>query len=147
VIDPIKEFLQININHDSASGLYVGLRTDNGFLCAAPRSETKAVLAKGRVQQRLQDLQQRLLDQSIRHRRNAQLTLATIRFRNRHPSYRTRPVRPLQELITNHRPRRSQVAGGLGNIPAIHASRAFVGPYPLPRLLQVLSRQRCHQQR
>ena len=96
MIDPIKEFLQIDIHHNSASRLNVGLRTNNRFLCAAPRSETKAVLAERRVQQRLLDLQQRLLDQSIRHRRDAQLALASVWLRNRYPSYRTGPVRPLQ---------------------------------------------------
>ena len=57
------------------------------------------------------------------------------------------PVIREQLLQGTYRPRRSQVAGGLGNIPAIHASRAFVGLHPFPGLLQVLSRQRRLQQR
>ncbi len=40
------------------------------------RTVTVGVLAEVRVQERLQHLQQRLLDQAIRHRRDAELALA-----------------------------------------------------------------------
>src|SRR5213593_586320 len=57
------------------------------------RPEAVAVLAEGRIKNGLQHLQQRLLDQTIRHRRDAELTLAALWLGNRHPSYRTGPVR------------------------------------------------------
>jgi hypothetical protein len=112
-------------------------------------SGTKAVamLAEGRVKDWLQYLQQCLLDQTIRHRRDAKLTLATIRLRDRHPSYRTWPVRPLQDLLANDRPRVYQCKGGLINIQTVHACGTFVSAHSLERLLQILSRQRCLQQR
>lgn len=54
-----------------------------------------AVFAEGGVQSWLQHLQQRLLDQPIRGRRDTELALATVRLRDRCPSYRTGPVLPL----------------------------------------------------
>jgi len=42
--------------------------------CARP--EAVAVLAEARIKDRLQYLQQRLLDQTVRYRRNTELTLA-----------------------------------------------------------------------
>src|SRR5437660_9203684 len=58
------------------------------------RPEAVAVLAEGRIKNGLQHLQQRLLDQTIRHRRDAKLALAALWLGDRHPSYRTGPVRP-----------------------------------------------------
>ncbi len=106
------------------------------------RPKAVAVLAEGRIKNGLQHLQQRLLDQTIRHRRDAELTLAALWLGNRHPSYRTWPVRPRQQLLADRRPRRTQMRGGLVNVQAVHTGYAFVGPHPLPRPLQVLSRQR-----
>ncbi len=76
-------------------------------------SGTKALtmLAKGGVKDRLQYLQQCLLDQTIHNRRDAELMLATIGLGDRYPSHRTRPVRPLQNLLANDRPRVHQCAG------------------------------------
>jgi hypothetical protein len=59
---------------------------------ASARPEAVAVLAEGRIKNGLQHLQQRLLDQTIRHRRDAELALAAVRLGNRHPSHRTGPV-------------------------------------------------------
>ena len=36
----------------------------------------------------------------------------------------------------------TQMRGGLVNVQTVHTGYAFVGPHPLPRPLQVLSRQR-----
>src|SRR5665647_3196260 len=97
------------------------------------RPEAVAVLAEGRIKNGLQHLQQRLLDQTIRHRRDAELTLAALWLGNRHPSYRTGPVRPRQQLLADRRPRRTQMRGGLVNVQTVHTGYAFVGPHPLPR--------------
>ena len=103
--------------------------------------------AEGRIKNGLQHLQQRLLDQTIRHRRDAELALAAVRLGNRHPSHRTGPVRPRQQLLADRRPRRAQVRGGLVNVQTVHPGCAFVGPNPFERPLQVLSRQRRQKQR
>jgi hypothetical protein len=45
---------------------------------ASTRPKAVAVLAEGRIKNGLQHLQQRLLDQTIRHRRDAELALAAL---------------------------------------------------------------------
>jgi len=65
VIDPVEEFLQIQIHHDPVAGLHVLLRLQHRALRASPRPEAVAVLAERRVDERLQHLQKRLLDQSV----------------------------------------------------------------------------------
>lgn len=62
VIDAVEELLEIDIDHDPASGLNVGLRMNNGFLCATPRPEAIAVGTERGINQRLQYFQQGLLN-------------------------------------------------------------------------------------
>ena len=111
---------------------------------ASTRPKAVAVLAEGRIKNGLQHLQQRLLDQTIRHRRDAELALAALWLGNRHPSHRTGPVRPPQQLLTDRGPRRTPMGDGLVNVQTVHTGCAFVGPHSLQRPLQVLSRQ-CRQ--
>jgi hypothetical protein len=94
----------------------------------------------------LQHLQQRLLDQPIRDRRDAELALACARLRDRYPSYRTGPLRPLQQLVPDSRPRGDKVASGLFYVQSIDPRRPFIGFDTCPRSLQVLSRQNRRQQ-
>ena len=101
---------------------------------------------KEEVHQGLQHLQQCLLDQSIQHRGNAQLALAPVRLGNHHLAHRLRPVRARQQRLTGLRPGRAQPLGRLLDVEPVHPRRAFVGLDPLPRRLQVLSRQRRLQQ-
>jgi hypothetical protein len=122
------------------------LRLENGVVRASARPEAVAVLAEGRIKDRLQHLQQGLLDQTIRHRRDAKLALATVRLGDRHPPYRQRPVLPRQQLLADDRPRRAQMDGGLVDVQSVDPGCPFVGPYPFPRPLQVLSRQRRQKQ-
>jgi hypothetical protein len=121
VIDAIKEFLQIDINHNLSARLDVALCRENRVVGAPARPKAVAVCAEGWVKYRLQHLQQCLLDQPIRDRRDAQLALAAVRFRDRYPSYRTGPVPPLPQLVADRRPRRDQMACGLFNVQTIHA--------------------------
>ncbi len=51
-------------------------------MCTSARTEAVAVLAEGGIKLRLQHLQQRLLDQPIRHRRDAELALTSVRLRD-----------------------------------------------------------------
>ncbi len=110
-------------------------------MCVSARAEAVAMLAEGGIKDGLQHLQQRLLDQPIRHRWDAKLALATLRLGDRHPTYRTGPIRPPQQLFPDDGPRRTQMFGSLIDIQTIDTGCAFVGPHPLQRPLQVLSRQ------
>jgi hypothetical protein len=80
------------------------LEPQNGPMRTAVRTEAVAVLAEGWIKHRLQHLQQRLLYQPIRHRRDAKLALASIRLGDRDPAHRLRPVRPPQQLFADRRP-------------------------------------------
>jgi hypothetical protein len=147
VVDPVKELLQINVHDHATTGLHVRLRGKYRIMRTPSGTKAVAVLAKGGVKDRLQYLQQCLLDQTIHNRRDTELTLATIGLWDRYPSHRTWPVRPLQNLLANDRPRVYQFAGRLINIQTVHACCTFIGSHSLERFLQVLSRQRCMQQR
>ncbi|EXI75717.1 MAG: hypothetical protein AW07_01029 [Candidatus Accumulibacter sp. SK-11] len=61
-----------------------------------PRSEAKTVFGKRRINLGLQDLQQGLLDQPIRHRRYPQFPHPASRLRNLHAPHRVRPVTAVQ---------------------------------------------------
>jgi len=97
VVDAIKEFLQIDLDHNLPASLDVPLRRQYRVVGSPSRPKAVAVFAEGRVMYRLQHLQPCLLDQSIRRRRDAPLALTPVRFRDRYPSYRLGgPVRPPQ---------------------------------------------------
>src|SRR6202035_1757611 len=102
---------------------------------ASARPEAVAMLAEGGIKDRLQYLQHRLLDERIRHRRDAELALAALWLGDRHPSHRTGPVRPRPQLLADRGPLRAQERRGLVNVQTIRTGYAFVGPNPLPRPL------------
>ena len=99
----------------------------------ASRPEAVAVCREGRIDEGLQDLQQGLLDQAIRHRRNTQLAHAASGFRDLHAANRTGPVTAVQQAFPYPGPVRFQVLRGVGNRPSIHPSTTAVGPDALPR--------------
>jgi len=110
---------------------------------ASARPEAVAVLAEGRIKDRLQHLQQSLLDQAIRHRRDAELTLATARLRDRHPTYRHSAGTFLREPGRGWKARPCADARRSGRCPVrqrrprpcwpAHASRPVAGsPAPGP---------------
>ena len=59
----------------------VGLRLGHGLMGGASRAEAVAVLAERRVPQRLKPLQDRLLDQAVKHGGNAEVAPSASRFR------------------------------------------------------------------
>src|SRR5690606_20949685 len=125
-----EELLQVHVHHGTATGLHVRLSGKYRLVRSAARPEAVAMLAKGGIKNGLQHLQQCLLDQAIRHCRNTQLALATVRLRDHDPSYRARPVRSRKPLLPYARPGANKVMGSLGNIQTIHSCCAFVGSHP-----------------
>lgn len=111
----------------------------NGFLRTSTRTEAVAVFTEAWIKDGLQHLKQGLLDQTIRYRRDTKLALATVRFRDRYPSYRQRPVHPRQQLVTDDRPCGSQMFRSLVNVQTINTGSPFIRPDPFPSSLQVLS--------
>ena len=85
MVDAVEELLQVHVHHHPCSpACDVALRRQHRAMRASSRPKAVAVLAEGRVDQRLQHLQQRLLDQPVRHRRDAQFALAAARLRDLH---------------------------------------------------------------
>jgi hypothetical protein len=140
MVDPVEELRQVHVHHHALARLHVGPRGLDRVVCPPSGSEPVAVFAEGGVDQGLQHLQQRLLDQPIQHRRDAQLALAPVRFGNHHPSHRLGPVRARQQRLAGLRPTRAQQLGRVLDVEPVHSSRALVGLDTLPRrLLRSLS--------
>jgi hypothetical protein len=97
VINPVKEFLQIDIDHHPVSVLHVTLCLQHRVLRSAARPEAVTRFREGRINLRLQDLQQGLLDQSIRDRRDTQFALATAGLWDLNASHRLGPVAAIQD--------------------------------------------------
>jgi hypothetical protein len=74
VIDSIKKFLKVEVNHVTVALGNVALRLDYCLMGATSRSEAVAVLGKRWVPPYLENLQQRLLDQSVDDSRHAELS-------------------------------------------------------------------------
>ena len=70
----------------------------HGLMRAPARSEPVTGLAEGRIEDRLQHLQEGLLHDPVLHRGDAEQALATRRFRNPHPPQRAGPVAAFQQF-------------------------------------------------
>lgn len=80
VVHPVEELLQVDIHHEAPSGLHERLCRQDGIVRTSARAEAVAVLAEVGIKDRLQDLQERLLDQAVQHRGDAELALAAPGF-------------------------------------------------------------------
>ena len=113
-----------------------------------PTSRTEAVarFRKRWIDPWLQDLQQGLLDQPIRHRRDPQLPHPATRFRNLHAAHRLWPVAPRVQFLPNTWPVRLQEPLRLRNRQPIHPRTAAIGLDAFPRRDHVRARERLPQQ-
>src|SRR5208283_3877796 len=102
-----------------------------------PWAEAEARRRETRIEQRLEDLQDRLLDQAIDHRRDAQLALAAAGFGDFHPAHRLRLVAPIeqcgeQRILVPGDPGPQVVDGH-----PVHSWRPPVRLHPLVGLVQI----------
>jgi len=67
VVDAVEELGQIKVHHPAAAASHMVTRRLHGLPRVASGSEAVARLAEAGLEDRLQDLQQRLLDQPIHH--------------------------------------------------------------------------------
>jgi len=146
VIDPIEELLQIHIDHHPVAVLHVALGIEHRVVRTASRTKAVTVFGEGRINDALQDLQQGLLDQPIRHRRNSQFAHPAVGLRDLDAAYRQGPVAAIQQTRPNPGPVRSQVVRRLGNRQPIHPSTAAIGFDAFPRRLHIRARERLHKQ-
>ena len=75
----------------------------------------------------LQDLQYRLLDESIQHRRDTKLAYPTTGFGYLYPLHRLRPVLPLQKRRLDSGPVLLEMAGQLFDGHPVDTRCSFVG--------------------
>src|SRR5215813_5356004 len=87
------------------------LRLGYSLMSRSTWSKTITVIGKSRVPPSLQNLHQRLLDESIQHGRNAELSHSSIRLRYLHPTDRLWLVGSTQQLFPNGWPVLFQVVG------------------------------------
>src|SRR5947209_19162714 len=104
----------------------------------ATGSEPVAVFRERRVPAALQDLQDRLLDQAIRHGGDTELAHPAVRFGDLDSPHRLRPVSPVEQLFPEGWPALAQVVPGLVDGPAIDARAPSVGADTMPRHFEVL---------
>ena len=106
---------------------------------AAPRSIAVAGLREGRVEQRLQHLQDRLLHQPVDDRRDAQLTPSfATGFGNFHSPNRLRVVPVFQQFLRKSRPLLSQIPFEVAHFQAVHPRGSPVLHDPAVGFPQVL---------
>jgi site-specific DNA recombinase len=142
VVDAVEELLQIHVHHHPMASLHVPLRRQHRLMRISPRPKTVAMCAEARVDEWLQHLQQRLLDQSVHHSRYPQLAHPTTRFRDVHPAHRIGPVAAFEHPSANVRPRALQILGRVLHRASVDAGTALVGFDALPRRHHVLSGKR-----
>ena len=105
----------------------------------ASRSEAVTVLGKRPVPTLLENLQQRLLDQSVDDARDAEFSDPTVRLGYFDPLDRLRLVGSLEQLRPDARPVLTQVVLGVVDSQSIHARTALVASNAFPRSYEILS--------
>src|SRR5215813_6000286 len=104
------------------------------------RSEPVAVFGERPVPPPLQNLQHRLLDESIQHTRNAELSHpSSVRLGDFHPPHRLRLVSPVQQSFPDGWPVLLQVVLQSDDGHPVDAWTALIGPHLPQCCLQVFS--------
>ena len=104
VVHAVEELLQIHVHHPLSPVLDIPLSLPHRIVRSAPRPEAVAVLAEGRIEHRLQHLQQQLLNESVEHGRDTQPPHPSPALRYRLSLHRTRLVAPRQQLLSDRPP-------------------------------------------
>jgi hypothetical protein len=99
LIDPIDKFLEVKINAPAEAFGDKLLRLGHRLMGRPSRPEPRSCVRKTSGPTASADLRHRLLDESIQHRWEAQLSHPSVRFGDFHPPYRLRFVGPIQQLF------------------------------------------------
>ena len=84
VVDAVEERLQINVHYPAVSLSDSGLCVAHRLVCVAPRPKAVAVCVEVSFPVALDDLGQRLLDESVRYRGNTKESFPTVWLGNFH---------------------------------------------------------------
>src|SRR5215469_13321140 len=135
-----KKFLEVEINAPAVAFGDVLLCLSHRLMSRPSRPEPVAVIRKRQVPTPLQNLQNRLLDEAIQHRRNAKLShSSSIRLGDFHPPHRFRFVSPVQQLFPDGWPVLFQVILDSADGHPVNARATLVGLHLPQRCLQVFS--------
>ncbi len=126
VIHSVEELLQVKIDDPSFAFRNVSLRRFDGLVSVASGAKAVTRLGKLRIEQRLQNLIERLLNQAVQHRRDAQSAYPALRLRYLHLAHRRRHVIARQQRLSYARPVRLKPGLELGHRQSIDSRRTFV---------------------
>ena len=98
MMDAVKKFGQIQINHRPITSFQVACCFRNGGVSAAMRAEPVAAGVKVRLEDRLQSLEYRLLNHPIHHVGNTEPPLPASGLRQPHPANVAGPVASRQHV-------------------------------------------------
>src|SRR5262249_37522580 len=140
VIDSIEKFLQIKINAPAVAFSDILLRLCHRLMSRPSRPEPVAAIGECPVPPPLQNLEYRLLDESIQHRRDAQFSdTSPVRFGDSPPSHRLGFESPVQQLSPDSWPVLFQVVLHPDDSHLADAWTPLIGPPPPQCCLQVFS--------
>jgi hypothetical protein len=131
--------LEVEIDNDAIAFGNVALRSGYRLVGGASRTEAVAVLGERWIPTLLQDLQQRLLDQSVDDTRYAEFSDPAIGLWYFDPFDRLWPIGPCKQLGSYVWPMLTQVTLGAVDGHPINARSSLVAPDALPRAYEVLS--------
>ena len=114
MIDSVEELLQIKIDHKALAGPHILLRGSHRLMCVAAWAKAVARLGKSGLEDRLQNLQQCLLNQPIHQRRYPEQSHPARGLRDLNCAYRLRDVPTYQQSCLHCRPMLLQPVFELG---------------------------------
>ena len=146
VVDAVEERFQIDVHHPAVSLSDRGLGVAHRLVCVAPGPKAVAVGVEVAVPLALDDLRQRLLDESVRYRRDAKESFSAVWLWDFHALDWFGPVSARHQLRADAGPIRFQMDAEFIDAHAVNARRAFVALDPLQGPFEILFVQNlCHQ--
>src|SRR3990170_3801510 len=142
VVHTVEELLQIHIHHEAIAGFHVGSGRHDRVVAPSPRTEAVTAFAEVGIEDGGQHLQDRLLNQPVQNRRDAQQACPLpFRLRDLYPSDRLGNVRLAEQLLPDARPALLQVRRQGFDRHSVDSRRSPVGPDALEGFHQVLTAQ------
>ena len=139
VVHTVKELFQIEIDDPPLAGLNIPPRRFDGLVCIASGTEAITRRGKLRIEQRLQNLIECLLNQAVQHRRNAQHANPALRLGYLHFAHRLRLIHARQQVLSYPYPVPLKPWFELGNRESIDSRRSFVLHHAIIGLEQVVA--------
>src|SRR3990167_4760934 len=109
VVDPVEKFLQVNVHDVVIPLLNVSLCPPDGHVRTPAGAESETAVGERSIPARLQDLQDRLLNETVLHGRYPQEAHTAAQFGNLNPPDRFRLVRSLKERPPDSSPVAAQM--------------------------------------